>query len=298
MATKPVIGFLGAGEMGANMARSLTQAGYQCLTDLNGRSQETMDRAHEAGLDNRPLLDLIKSCDILFSVLPPAQASEAAGQVALLAKEHNVQFTFVEANAIAPETCQAISRLFEGLSVTFIDAGIVGAPPRTGPNEADIFRPEFYRSGETCSLLDALDGVVFDIKDHGTEIGVASGFKMAYAALTKGTNALMVACLLAAESMDMLDPYLEELQDSQPELLKRASVVPRLPSDAARWVREMEEIQAYLRTNALPDGFHQGAADIMKLLSQSPFGSETRRSRDKNRDIRETIAVIGHDRRS
>ena len=36
-------------------------------------------------------------------------------------------------------------------------------------------------------------------------------------------------------------------------------------------------------------GFHEGAADLYRLLDRSPFASERRDTMDKNRTLRQTI---------
>ena len=44
------IGFIGAGEMGAALARQFAEAGARTFTVAHGRSQETLARIAEAGM--------------------------------------------------------------------------------------------------------------------------------------------------------------------------------------------------------------------------------------------------------
>ena len=275
MHRQPAIGILGIGEMGASLGRQLTAAGYSVFADLAGRSDESLARAAEARLT--PVAsgqELIARSDILLSVLPPDQAQSAAAAVASCLEDVAGELTFVEANAISPASTHDISTLFVTRGVRFIDGGIVGGPPNSD------YVPRLYVSGPDCSRLDAIDGLAFEIRRLPGGIGQASAFKMTYAALTKGTNTLFANVALCAESFGFLDMLLAEFDASQKSLRDRAEAsIPSMPCDAARWVREMEEIRDTFVAQGLPGGFHQGAAEIMKILEDSRFGTETRRSR-------------------
>jgi hypothetical protein len=140
------------------------------------------------------------------------------------------------------------------------------------------------------------DGRAYDLVRLGADIGQAAAMKMVYAAMTKGSNALLTAGYLAAEQHQLLDVFVGELEASQPALFRRAEAnIARLPADAARWVFEMQEIASTLRSVGLPGGFHDGAAEIMALLAQSAFGDETRRTRDASRSAIETIRTVARD---
>lgn len=281
------IGFIGMGEMGASIARCMTAAGHEVCAVAAGRSRETIDRMVEARVE--PLesrRELLERCGIVFSVIPPSEAEpEAAATVEAL--RVGARITFVEANAIAPARAARIASLFDGSGSALVDAGIVGVPP----SGAD--RPRLYASGPDVPELRELDGTGFDLVHLGPEIGRASAFKMAYAAATKGTNSVLTAVLLAAELSGFADEFEREFSESQPILHRRAhGNIARLPSDAGRWIFEMEEIASAFRSLGLPGGFHDAASEIMTLLSESEFGSETRRTRDKSRTAAATVSSV------
>ena len=286
------IGLIGCGEMGAAIGGAFTAGGLTVRTVVGGRSEETLRRAADANLAQvSNLTDLVATSDIIFSVLPPAEAKPVAEQIASAVSDHAL--TIVEANAVSPATVRSIAALFGKTQIRFVDGGLVGGPPR------GTMCPRLYTSGHDCKFLDELDGIAFDRIHLGIEIGQASGFKMAYAALTKGLNTLLTAGLLAAEEMGILNTYLAELEGSQGALLKRAEAnIPRLPADAGRWVREMEEIRDTFEDLGLPGGFHQAAADIMRLLAGSRFGGETRQTRDHGRSMQQTVKDLLADRHS
>ena len=54
-------------------------------------------------------------------------------------------------------------------------------------------------SGPDAHVMDILDGCGISVQIIGNKVGDASAIKMCYAALTKGTNTLQVALLIAAQ---------------------------------------------------------------------------------------------------
>jgi hypothetical protein len=51
----------------------------------------------------------------------------------------------------------------------------------------------------------------------------------------------------------------------------------------------MEEIAKTFADAGVTPGFHEGAAEIFRLLSQTPFASETRETIDESRTLEETL---------
>ena len=166
----------------------------------------------------------------------------------------------------------------------YIDGGIIGGSPAGGAV------PRIYTSGPRAGLMDELDGKGIIVKNLGPSIGRASGMKMCYASMTKGTNALRVAMLTAAESLGLYDELIEELASSQGGALSAMeSGIPGLPANAGRWIGEMEEIAATFEAVGVTPRFHQGAAEIFRLLDSTPFADESPETIDRNRTLKDTI---------
>ena len=137
------------------------------------------------------------------------------------------------------------------------------------------------------------DGKGIAVRPIGDAIGRASGIKMCYAALTKGTSALHVALLTVAQTMGLSEELRAELLSSQPEAYKRMEAqVPRLPANAFRWIGEMEEIAATFDHAGVTPYFHQGAAEVFRLLSETPFAQESPESVDQRRTLAQTVSVL------
>jgi 3-hydroxyisobutyrate dehydrogenase-like beta-hydroxyacid dehydrogenase len=284
------IGMLGTGEMGAGLAAAFAASGHTVLCDLTGRSQESCARAREAGMTQvSSLADMVAQSDIIFSVLPTQCALAAASGVAAVLANSVQQLVYVEANAIAPALAIEIAEQFLETPVQFIDGGIVGPPPR------GALQPRLYAVGMGLDVLQQLDGTGFKLVAMDGSVGDASAFKMTYAAMTKGTNALLANVLLAAQSHGFLDLFVDEIEASQKVLADRARTnIPHLPCDAARWQDEMQQIARSFADIGLPADFHKGAGTIMHLLADSPFGTETRRTMDKSRSMEATLQGIAN----
>jgi hypothetical protein len=98
--------------------------------------------------------------------------------------------------------------------------------------------------------------------------GAASALKMAYAAVTKGTSALLLAVRALAASEGVDEALLAEWGRSQPELPKRSESAARDSARKAwRFVGEMDEIAAAFEAAGLPGGFHQAAGEIYQRLA-------------------------------
>ena len=126
----------------------------------------------------------------------------------------------------------------------------------------------------------------------GGAIGRASGLKMCYAALTKGTAALHVALLTAAEALGLSAALQAELEASQPAARQSMQGLVGVPAKAFRWVGEMEEIASTFASAGVPSGLHLGAADVFRLIAESPVGHERPEIVDRSRSLAELITIL------
>ena len=258
--SKPTIALLHPGEMGAALGACLVSRGLRVVWVSQGRSAATRKRAEAAGLEACETLDrVLEAADIVLSVCPPHGALDLARAVAA---KKNFRGIYVDANAIAPATAREIARAIEAAGASFVDGGIIGPPP-SAPGRTRLYLCGLAREkiaalfGSTHVQAVALDG----------EIGAASALKMAYAAWTKGSTALIAAVRALAQSEGVDISLLEEWKLSQPRLLQESDAVPGKVRKAWRWVAEMEEIAASFEAAGLPGGFHLAAAEIYGRLA-------------------------------
>jgi len=232
------IGVLHPGEMGAAIGSALRSAGHTVLWASTGRSADTARRAADAGLEDAgTLAELSLRCDVLVSVCPPHAAVDVARTLA------DFGGIYVDANAVSPATARTIA----GIVPRYVDGGIIGTPGAM----------RIYLSGADADAVAGLLGA--------TVVSNASALKMAYAAWTKGTAALILAIRDLAEAEGIGDELREEWRLSQPQLFDRLASAERSASAKGwRWVGEMEEIADTFAADGLPDGFHRAAAEVFR----------------------------------
>lgn len=286
------VAIMGAGDMGHAVGKALGDSGFDVITCLAGRGEHTRNLAGIAGMRDTGSLDaMVSEAGIVLSIMPPAAAEGFAGEIAAALKRTGTASgatpMFVECNAISPDTSRRIESSITGSGAAYTDAGIIGSAPGKPGSP-----PRFYASGPDLGPICELDGKGIKVMPMGEEIGRASAIKMCYAGLTKGTNSLLTAVAIAAESLGITAELGAELASSQPaayDAMKRA--VPRLPLDAGRWIGEMEEIAATFASAGVTDKFHQAARDIFLLLDGTPFASETRQTFDSSRTLEDSVKV-------
>ena len=250
-----VIGLLHPGEMGAAVGRCLTSAGYTVLWASDGRGPETAARARAAGLaDAGTAAEMAERADLILSICPPHAALDTAWAV------QGFGGLYVDANAISPATAREVALMVEEGGATYTDGGIIGPPPVMAGST------RLYLSGPEADTVRGLfEGTILDARVVPGGIWSASTVKMAYAAWTKGTAALLLAARALARSGGVEDTLLAEWALSQPALADWSGRAARSATAKGwRWVAEMEEIATSMAAFGLPDGFHQAAAEIFR----------------------------------
>jgi 3-hydroxyisobutyrate dehydrogenase-like beta-hydroxyacid dehydrogenase len=285
--TVKTVAILSPGDMGHAVGRALGEHGLDVITCLKGRSERTRKLAEDGGFRDVPTLeDMVSQADLVMSILVPAEAIGVAGRVADAIRSAGGDTAFADCNAVSPQSAHVMSDVVTRAGGRFIDGSIIGGPPGRGAP------PRVYVSGPDAGIMTELDGKGIVVTTMGDEIGRASAIKMCYAAGTKGTSALHAALLTAAEALGVSSELEAELRSSQPDVYGRMEgQIPRLPITSYRWIGEMEEIAATFDHVGVTPGFHQGAAAIFRLFSQTPFADETPETRDTSRTLAQTIAA-------
>ncbi len=281
------VAILSPGEMGHSVGRCLLDGGFEVTACLTGRSARTRSLSAAAGIRDVPDLDeLVRDADLILAILVPDQAVRLAEDVAASMAKTSAAVAYADCNAVSPATVRAIDEVVSGAGGRFIDAGIIGGPP--GASE----QTRFYASGPHENILAQLDGHGILVRALGGEVGRASGIKMCYASVTKGTSALHAAALIAAEAMGLREALMTEFSESQPQRLKAMEGVNSLSAKAFRWIGEMHEIAAAYEQAGVTGRFHEGAADLFRLVAESPIGHERPETVDRNRTLEETVAIL------
>jgi 3-hydroxyisobutyrate dehydrogenase-like beta-hydroxyacid dehydrogenase len=263
------VAVLAPGDMGHAVAAVLKARGLRVVTCLAGRSARTRALAAVAGIEDLgDEVALVRAADALLAILVPAQAEALAARIAPALRAAGTDLLYVDCNAIAPQTACEVGRIVEAAGARFVDAGIIGPPPRPGAAAT-----RFYASGAAAAELAQLRDYGLDVRVIGPRAGDASAVKICYAALTKGTTAIMTELALAAEHLGVSEALRAEFADSQPEMLERMERgVPAMVPKAHRWVGEMEEIAKTFAALGLTPLTFEGAAALYALVAGTPLG--------------------------
>jgi hypothetical protein len=235
-----IVGLLHPGEMGAAVGRCLQANRHDVLWASDGRSAATRARA-ETFRDVGTVTALAAEAELILSICPPHAALDVAREV------EGFDGVYVDANAISPMRAKEIATI----QPRFVDGGIVGGPP-------DEPGTTLYLSGSGAASVAVL---FVGTNLEPRVVADASAIKMAYAAWSKGSAAMLLAIRDVARHFGVE----EEWELAAPELAKR---LPRAEHAAAtkgwRWSGEMEEIADTFTAAGQPDGFHRAAARIYR----------------------------------
>lgn len=282
------VAILSPGDMGHAVGRVLIAHDIDVVSFLEGRSERTKELSRAAGIREQATLEkLVIESDFILSIVVPSQAQKVARLVADAIQATHTETYYIDCNPIPPHKAIELDQIITSAGGCFIDASIIGAPPKEGSV------PRFYASGQYAKELSVLDGMGVQICPMEGGVGRASALKMCYAALGKGTHALYIALLAAADVLGVYTELVDELLSTNPEAYKRMEAdIPRLPVKARRWVAEMENISVTFAQTGLPSGFHLGAAEIYRILGMTPFGDESPETLDRSRTLVQTIEAF------
>jgi len=258
------IAVVAQGSMGSGVGKRLRERGAEVRTLLAGRSAASADRARAAGMkpaaDERALLD---GADFFLSILPPGEAETLARQMAPALSELKKKPVYVDCNAVSPQTAARVAAVIEPTGAKFVDGGIIGGPPRDGYSG-----PAIYASGPAVGETKVLRDWGLDWRAIDGPVGAASGLKMSYAGITKGSTAIAAAMLLGAARFGCGEALVAELSASQPDMLKRMkNSIPGMYDKAYRWIAEMEEISDFLGDNPPSRDIYAAVARLYDYLA-------------------------------
>jgi putative dehydrogenase len=259
----PVVAVIAPGAMGAAVGKRLADNGLTVLTSLDRRSEETRARAKAAGMAAAKDDDIARA-DFILSILPPGDALSLAQRFVPALTASNAKPVYVDCNAINPKTVDRVAAAIAPSECPFVDAGIIGQPPK--PGDAG---PRIYASGAAAPRFAALREYGLDIRVLDGEMSAASALKMSYAGITKGTQAIGAAMMLAATRAGSADALMAELQLSQKEMLawlKRQLTM--MPPKAYRWVAEMQEIAGFVGDDPAARELYEGAAEFYERFAE------------------------------
>lgn len=242
-------------------------------TSLAGRGGSTAERAGEAHMlaanDSE-----IAAADFILSIVPPGEALALAERFVPALKASNAKPIYVDCNAINPATLERVAAAIAPTGCAFVDCGIIGPPPprislSQEAGQINLSGPRFYASGPAAAQFAGLRQYGLDVRVLEGPPHAASALKMSYAGITKGTQAVGAAMMLAAMRAGSGDALYAELADSQKAALAQfKQQLPMMPAKAYRWVAEMEEIAGFVGDSSAAHELYEAAAHFYKHMAE------------------------------
>ena len=287
MTENQTVAILSPGDMGHSVGQVLVDGGLRVITCLRGRSARTRALAAQAHIEDVPTYpDLVSEADVLLSILVPAQAVHAAQAVAQALVQTGTELLYADCNAISPQTTRQVGALISQAGGRFVDASIVGGPPRGDRG------PRFYVAGPHAGAFEALGHFGLHVVVLGEQIGLASAIKMCYGAWTKGSTALLVELLTAATALGVYEALESEFQGSQPALVQRMRGLSRVPVKSRRFVGEMTEIASTFEGVGLTPQILAGAADMYRMVGDTPLADRTPEDTSPLPSLEEMLSIL------
>ena len=110
-AQKGTVAVVGTGDMGHAVGGALVRAGYRVVTAGTGRSALSRQLAAKSGIEDLESLEAVmRSAQLVLSIVPPAAAPSFAASAAQAMQAAGAWPVFADCNAVAPATVAAIAR--------------------------------------------------------------------------------------------------------------------------------------------------------------------------------------------
>src|SRR5512145_2716945 len=116
------VGFMTPGDMGQAVALQLKNEGFSVCTALEKPSERSRKMAAEIGLtDLGSIARLTAECDLIMSVMNPGAALDFAREAAAAIRTQSKKPTFIDCNAVAPDTMREIDELMKSAGARCLD---------------------------------------------------------------------------------------------------------------------------------------------------------------------------------
>jgi 3-hydroxyisobutyrate dehydrogenase-like beta-hydroxyacid dehydrogenase len=246
--------------MGCAVSRVLVAAGWSVSTHLWGPSLTCRAAAEAAGITDLGSLDeVIGSCDVVVSLVPPAAAVDTAKAVSAAAERVGRRPLYLDANSVGPSTMAAVAATCDEAGLDCLDGSFIGSAADLGR------RTRLYLSGPRAVAVAGSMPETFHTAALGPRIGAASAFKLAFAGFNKGLVALFLDVMQAGVAAGRADELLHCLREFYPgtvETLER--LLPSYPLHAGRRAEEMGELAEWMAGEGRRSPCAEAARDVLQ----------------------------------
>ena len=285
---EPVVGIEAPGEMGTALGQVIVENGFRVVTTLEGRSNRTGNICREAGLEVlESFSQVVGLSDVFISLVPPTAAVSVAEKYRDQARSRTRTATFVDANAISPQTAVQIADIVSQARAEFVDGSIHGLAVNLRKHGT------IYLSGKLSGSVASFFGKSVQVKVLGTEPGRASMMKMLLGGVSKGMVALFLEMSLIANETKLLDEMIEGCREYYPGFMTAIDrLLPTYPRHALRRGEEMKELERAVIALGLQPSMICGARQTISSVGVLNLEDQCDSNSPSNWTIREIIEHI------
>jgi 3-hydroxyisobutyrate dehydrogenase-like beta-hydroxyacid dehydrogenase len=247
------VGILGFGEAGQSVANGLKNAAtaehpieistWDILLPSNEKGAPLKAAADKIGIRTvGSVAELAQASDIILSLVTTEESLVAAGQIA----KHLPKGTlFLDCNSTSPGMKRDVAKTVTEAGGRSVEAAVMDLVPRSQHKV-----PMLLAGKDAEELIGKLAPYGVDMKSVGDDIGAASTIKMCRSVFMKGLDAILMECMVAAETAGVTDRIVSSMQVTIPEINWPVFIGKKLGGAAqhsGRRAGEMREVATTLR---------------------------------------------------
>ena len=247
------VGILGFGEAGQSVATGLKNAAtaehpieistWDILLPSNEKGAPLKAAADKIGIRTvGSAQELAQASDIILSLVTTEESLVAAGQIA----RHLPKGTlFLDCNSTSPGMKRDVAKTVTEAGGRSVEAAVMDLVPRSQHKV-----PMLLAGKDAEELISKLAPYGVDMKSVGDDIGAASTIKMCRSVFMKGLDAILMECMVAAETAGVTDRIVSSMQVTIPEINWPVFIGKKLGGAAqhsGRRAGEMREVATTLR---------------------------------------------------
>ncbi|HWV83694.1 MAG TPA: DUF1932 domain-containing protein [Hyphomicrobiaceae bacterium] len=264
------VGILGFGEAGQSVATGLKKSAtaehpieistWDILLPSNEKGAPLKAAADKIGIRTvGSAAELAQASDIILSLVTTDQSLVAAGQMA----PHIGKGTlFLDCNSTSPGMKRDVAKTITAGGGRSVEAAVMDLVPRSQHKV-----PMLLAGKDAEELIGKLAPYGVDMKSVGDDIGAASTIKMCRSVFMKGLDAILMECMVAAETAGVTDRIVSSLQVTIPEINWPVFIGKKLGGAAqhsGRRAGEMREVAATLRELGLEPTMAEATAQRLQ----------------------------------
>ncbi|MFC7685260.1 NAD(P)-binding domain-containing protein [Ureibacillus sp. GCM10028918] len=265
-----IVGFLGFGEAGSNIATGLKEEGISDIYafDVLYSKEEFRDKLEEkAELAGTVFLEEAKEvvikAHIIFLAVPANFAMDSTTNIVDSLSKGKI---FVDVTTASPQEKKEISQLVVEKGASYVDSAMLGALPKYKHKVPMLI------SGNGCDqLIQDMKAFNMDLTKINEMPGAATSIKYIRSIVTKGLQALLVEALQTAQHFSVEDVVVDSIIESMDlpfeEIINR--YVGSVIIHSNRRVHEMENVLYMLNQADLPSTMTEATMKKIHWLEQT-----------------------------